>query len=82
MTDVTISPLRQRMIEDMTVRSFNPHTQRDYIRAVSKLAAFLGRRSAPPARRICAASNCTRQRAACSRRASTARLRRCVSSSR
>jgi integrase/recombinase XerD len=43
MTDEAMSPLRRRMIEDMTVRSFNPHTQRDYIRAVSKLAAFLGR---------------------------------------
>jgi integrase/recombinase XerD len=39
----TISPLRQRMIEDMTVRSFDPHTQSGYIRAVRKLTAFLGR---------------------------------------
>jgi len=43
MTGKTISPLRQRMIEDMSVRSFVPHTQRDYIRAVCKLTAFLGR---------------------------------------
>jgi integrase/recombinase XerD len=43
MTGKTISPLRQRMIEDMNVRSFVAHTQSDYIRAVSKLAAFLGR---------------------------------------
>jgi site-specific recombinase XerD len=38
-----ISPLRARMIEDMTVRKFTPDTQREYIRAVKKLAAFLGR---------------------------------------
>jgi integrase/recombinase XerD len=43
MTGEPMSPLRRRMIEDMAVRSFNPHTQRDYIRAVSKLATFLGR---------------------------------------
>ena len=38
-----ISPLRARMIEDMRVRNFVAGTQRDYIRAVKKLAAFLGR---------------------------------------
>ena len=38
-----ISPLRARMIEDMNVRNFVPATQREYIRAVKKLAAFLGR---------------------------------------
>jgi integrase/recombinase XerD len=43
MTGKTISPLRQRMIEDMSVRSFDPHTQNDYIRAVKKLTAFLSR---------------------------------------
>ena len=31
MTDRTISPLRRRMIEDMTVRGFTPCTQRGYI---------------------------------------------------
>ena len=29
MTDTAISPLRQRMIEDMTVRGFTPGTQAD-----------------------------------------------------
>ncbi len=38
-----ISPLRARMIEDMTVRNFVTDTQREYIRAVKKLAAFLKR---------------------------------------
>lgn len=43
MSEKPISPLRRRMIEDMTVRNFTPDTQRDYIRAVKNLAAFLGR---------------------------------------
>ncbi len=38
----TISPLRQRMIDDMTMRRLNPKTQTAYIRAVKKLAQFLG----------------------------------------
>src|SRR2546429_9399395 len=43
MSKKPISPLRQRMLEDMSLRKFTPGTQRDYIRAVKKLAAFLGR---------------------------------------
>jgi len=43
MSDKPISPLRARMIQDMTVRNFVPDTQREYIRAVKKLASFLGR---------------------------------------
>ena len=39
----TISPLRARMIQDMTVRNFVHDTQREYISAVKKLAAFLKR---------------------------------------
>ena len=38
-----ISPLRQRMIDDMRMRKFSPKTQSAYIRAVLRLAAFLGR---------------------------------------
>ena len=43
MTDKSISPLRRRMIEDMTVRGFTACTQRGYIAAVRKFTAFLGR---------------------------------------
>jgi integrase-like protein/putative transposase len=43
MLDKPISPLRQRMIDDMTARRFNEHTQRDYVRNVRMFAAFLGR---------------------------------------
>jgi hypothetical protein len=44
MTHLTqaISPLRQRMIEDMRMRKFSPKTQNAYIRAVRRFAAFLG----------------------------------------
>ena len=31
-----ISPLRRRMIEDMTVRNLSPATQQSYVNAVSK----------------------------------------------
>jgi integrase/recombinase XerD len=43
MTDKPISPLRQRMIEDMTARHFAEKVQTDYIRYVKSFAAFLGR---------------------------------------
>jgi integrase/recombinase XerD len=43
MTDKPISPLRQRMIEDMTARHFAEKAQTDYIRYVKNFAAFLGR---------------------------------------
>jgi len=36
MTETAISPLRRRMIEDMTVRNFTADTQRNYIRAVKR----------------------------------------------
>ena len=38
-----ISPLRQRMIDDMRMRKLSPRTQTGYIRAVRRFAAFLGR---------------------------------------
>ncbi len=41
-SNTTISPLRQRFIDDMSMRKLAPHTQSGYIRAVKKLALFLG----------------------------------------
>ena len=40
---MSISPLRQRMIDDMTARHFGEKTQKDYIRCVKNLAVFIGR---------------------------------------
>ncbi len=39
----TTSPLRQRLIEDMTLRKLSPKTQSGYIRAVKNFTRFLGR---------------------------------------
>jgi integrase/recombinase XerD len=38
-----ISPLRRRMVEDMTVRNLSPATQRPYLHAVAKFSRFFGR---------------------------------------
>jgi len=38
-----ISPLRQRMIDDMRMRKLSPKTQSHYLRAVRQFAGYLGR---------------------------------------
>ena len=43
MTEEAVSPLRRRMIEDMTVRNFVEKTQHDYNRSIKNLTKFLGR---------------------------------------
>ena len=78
MSEKPISPLRRRMIEDMSVRNFVEKTRNDYIRHVRTFTAFLGRRILPR-RSTFAAFSCIKRRPACARRASTARLRRCAS---
>jgi site-specific recombinase XerD len=42
-TTDTVSPLRQRMIEDMAARKLNPHTQRSHIYSCKRFAAWLKR---------------------------------------
>jgi site-specific recombinase XerD len=42
-TTQSISPLRQRMIDDMMMRKLSPKTQYQYIRSVKNLARYLGR---------------------------------------
>ena len=37
-----MSPLRRRMIEDMTVRNLSPATQRSYLHAVSRFSGYFG----------------------------------------
>ncbi|MEA2817608.1 MAG: integrase/recombinase XerD [Rhodospirillaceae bacterium] len=43
MTEQAVSPLRRRMIEDMTMRKFAQKTQHDYVQRVKDFAKFLGR---------------------------------------
>ncbi|HXQ04322.1 MAG TPA: site-specific integrase [Bradyrhizobium sp.] len=43
MTDQAMSPLRRRMIEDMTIRKFAPKTQHDYLQRVKNFTVYLGR---------------------------------------
>lgn len=39
----TMSPLRRRMIEDMTIRNLSPSTQQSYIYAIAKFSRHFGR---------------------------------------
>lgn len=38
-----MSPLRRRMIEDMTIRNLSPARQRSYLHAVTKFSRYFGR---------------------------------------
>jgi hypothetical protein len=60
----TVSPLRQRMIEDMAARKLNPHTQRSHIYSCKRFTVWLNVRpiQRPPTRS--AASSCTSSRTA------------------
>ncbi len=37
-----MTPLRQRMLEDMQLRGLSPHTQRCYVQAVQRFAHHFG----------------------------------------
>src|SRR3989441_11687863 len=43
MSTDAVSPLRQRMIEDMSARKLNSHTQRSHISSCKRFAAYLKR---------------------------------------
>ena len=43
MSDKPISPLRQRLIDDMTARRYSEKVQKAYVRHVRTFTAFLGR---------------------------------------
>jgi integrase/recombinase XerD len=45
MTMTELSPLRRRMIDDMTIRNLSPATQRSYLHAVTKFSRYFGRSS-------------------------------------
>ena len=42
-TERSVSPLRQRMLDDMAMRMMRSRTQHDYVRHVRAFAAFLER---------------------------------------
>ena len=54
-----ISPLRQRMIEDMRLRKLNGKTQIAYVRAVRRLAGFLRRSPDTATGEVLRRYNCT-----------------------
>jgi hypothetical protein len=58
----SISPLRQRMIEDMNARKLRAGTQRGHLRGCKRFAAFLKRSPGRLLRRISAGSSCTSPR--------------------
>ena len=55
MADATpaVSPLRRRMIDDMTLRNLSPATQRSYLHAVAKFSRHFNRSPDRAARRFC-----------------------------
>jgi hypothetical protein len=58
MSTVTVSPLRQRMIEDMNARKLCAGTQRGHIHSCKRFAGFLKRSpDTRPRRRISAGFN-------------------------
>jgi hypothetical protein len=81
-TDAPITPLRQRMQQDMLMRGLGPHTQQDYVRHVRRFAAFLSALPTPRQPRTSDASSCANMRTAWALPRSTARSRRCGSCSR
>ena len=80
-SDRPVSALRARMIEDMNVRGFSEKTRNDYIRNVRAFAAFVGRSPDTATAEDLRCFQLHQSRPACSRRASTVRLRPCASSS-
>jgi len=54
-----VSPLRRRMIEDMTIRHLTAKTQGVYIRHVRPSRFSCAGRPIWPSPRICVASSCT-----------------------
>jgi hypothetical protein len=57
-----ISPLRRRMLEDMTVRNLSPATQQSYVYAVAKFSRHFGARPTAWDQRMCVPTSCCRWR--------------------
>ena len=59
MSTDSVSPLRQRMIEDMTARKLGAHSQRSHIHSCKRFAAFLTRSPDTANQMTSAGFNCT-----------------------
>lgn len=59
MTEQAISPLRRRMIEDMSIRRFAAKTQDDYVQRLKDFARSLADQPTRRSRRTCCAFGCT-----------------------
>ena len=59
MTDQAMSPLRRRMIEDMTIRKFAPKTQHDYLQRVKNFTIILVARPTRQVPRTCGITSFT-----------------------
>jgi integrase/recombinase XerD len=64
LSPATSGTLRERFVQDMTVRGFTDKTRHDYIRTVAGFAAFLNRSPALPLPRTSVASKSTSPSAA------------------
>ena len=67
MIDTAISPLRQRMIEDMTTRGFAAQTQSGYLRSVRDFAPISAVRRTRRTRKIRGVISCICDPARCRR---------------
>jgi hypothetical protein len=79
MSDKPISPLRQRMIDDMTARRFKEKVQKDYVRHVRNFTVFSAVRRPRPRARIFADINCIWPSSRSAQGPSTPRSPRCGS---
>ena len=59
MATMSLSPLRRRMIEDMTLRNLSPSTQQSYVYAVANFSRHFGRSPTSSALSRCEPTNCT-----------------------
>lgn len=62
--DVPVSPLRQRLIDDMNMRRFSRKAQRNYLRDIGRLATFSGVHQTPLPPTTCAGSRLSSRRTA------------------
>ena len=75
-----MTPLRQRMIEDMTIRNMSPSTQKIYVAAVANFSIFHGRLPTSSLSRTCATIDFTSFLGGSSQTRSTRLWVRCASS--